>query len=373
MTKYWVMVCLYTFISLIACETNPEEVIPKDDGTQQQDDDPDNIPTQNQPDPNDLISSLICSQSSKISGDIPVSSNLADLKIESDSIFWVEGINKTIKIRFPDMFVEDNTSLLMQVVDSDAYIKIEEDEEASTDSIKVYSFCFNTDNWNPPLYFDTDIAVANESGLIIDSFLGRTMVIDEKGESDCSPIGHHWAWIYTNLNGVLNVREGISTNAPGTVSGCCDSGGNSFYGVCAEDYTRVIDYENKYTIEHESVNFIKDGTFTGLLVEKTHNIAPSQSDFCGGKAGYREGIMNNNIAGNFTYDQNTKTIKLSNIVGEIEQVEISPGSFFDVPKPVFISDKSTFEIISCHFMVERKPGNAERYFERRTQSFIWYD
>jgi hypothetical protein len=374
----WVLVIIFTILSLFACQDNPEdEVLPdkKDDDEKIIDDDP--PPSGNQLDPDKLTGSLKFENASVITGNFPAASGTADFKLDTDTIFWVEGIKKRIRVRIPDTFSGGVSALLVHVKEAQDYLSVQPDETESSDSIAVFYFDFDPVDWDLPQTDQPNKAVQDETGDVVDDFPDRPVGIELPGQFDCGPVGDRWDWTHTTVNGELNVAEGYPVITPGTVSGCCGPDGTSYYADCTGTTSEAtVNYEAFYMINHEIVKFFEEGDLAGELREQTRNVAPSESDFCAGTAGYREGIMHNTFTGNFTFNSSTGKIDLSNIEGEKEVVEIAPGVTYEVTKPLYFGNFNQVEMISCHFLVDRSSVegmNVERIFERRSEFLLWYD
>ncbi len=88
------------------------------------------------------------------------------------------------------------------------------------------------------------------------------------------------------------------------------------------------------------------------------------------------GKMHNIFIGKYSFNPSSGDIDLNNIEGQVEQVEIAPGVYVDVTKPLYFDDFSNLKMISCHFMIDRKGAEGstiERVFERRSGPFGWVE
>ncbi|HMG90674.1 MAG TPA: hypothetical protein VK589_11465, partial [Chryseolinea sp.] len=86
-------------------------------------------------DVNKIIKALRFRNSTVIPGTTPTLAKKADLKIDTDTIFWVEGIKNRIKILKPVGQQISSGSFYAQVTGADSYIKAEFEIEDETDTI----------------------------------------------------------------------------------------------------------------------------------------------------------------------------------------------------------------------------------------------
>jgi hypothetical protein len=372
---FWVVVLVCTLLTFVACENNPEEDINPGNNDDQEEPIDDDNPTGDVLDATKLTGSLVFPDGDLISGQIPSVTGSADFKIDADTIFWVQGIKKRVRIRYPEMFTGVIQSILVQVNNADNYYELEPDKTESTDTIAVFYLNFDPTDWEPPLSFNLDIAVKDETGVVVDWFPKRPVEIEKPGDFGCSPVGDRWDWLYTTMNGVLNRAEGYPQLTPGTVVGCCDEG-VSYYGVCIDTpLEKVLDYEAFYMQDFEYVKFFKEGDIAGELHEIIRNVNPVTSDFCNNQAGYNDRTIHNIFSGKFSFNAQTGKISLSNMDGQFETVTIG-SNVYEVPLPLYFGNFGDVEMISCHFLVDRSNVEGmgmERVFERRSQEFRWYN
>ncbi|MBS0000939.1 MAG: hypothetical protein KFF73_18290 [Cyclobacteriaceae bacterium] len=375
-TNSWVMVLICAMLAIIACEENIEDDVNPNPGNNDKDPSGNNPPPDgNLLDANEITGSIQFLNSNLISGNMPSSTGTADFKLDTDTIFWVEGIKKRIRVRYPEIFSGSLTSILVQVKNADSYFEIEPDEIESTDTVAVFYFDFDPGNFDVPISFDLEIALKDETGQVVDETEDRPVVIEEPGNFDCSPVGERWDWLYTTIDGVLNRAEGYPQITPGTVKGCCDSG-VPYYGNCiGTPLEGTVDYEAFHMQAFEYVKFFAEGNLGGELHENIRNVDPIVSDFCSNSAGYKDRIIHNIFSGQYSFDQASGKITLSDMVGQFEQVTIG-STVYEVPLPLYFGNFLNVEMISCHFMVDRSDVEGsfmERVFERRSEAFQWYD
>ena len=253
----WAVVLVCALLTFVACQNSVDDD-PNPGNNDPGNEDPiGNIPPgDNLPDPNKLTASISFLNGNLISGQIPSSTGSADFKIDTDTLFWVEGIKKRIRIRYPEVFSGAISSILIQVKNADKYFELPPDVTESTDTIAVFYFDFDPADWEPPLSFNLDIAVKDESGGVVDEFSELPVEIEKPGDFGCTPVGDRWDWLYTTMNGVLNRAEGYPQLTPGTVVGCCDEG-VSYYGVCiGTPLEGVVDYDAFFLEYFEYVKFL---------------------------------------------------------------------------------------------------------------------
>jgi hypothetical protein len=377
-TYSWAVVLVCAMLTFIACEENIEDdVNPGNNNNNTGNEDPtgDDPPDNTLLDANELTGSIKFQNGNLITGQIPSSTGSTDFKIDSDTVFWVEGIKKRIRIRYPDMFSGTIASILVQVKNADSYFELEPDETESSDTIAVFYFDFDPADWEIPLSFDLDIAVKDETGEVVDNFPDHPVEIEKPGDFRCSPVGDRWDWLYTTIDGVLNRAEGYPQITPGTVKGCCDSG-VSYYGNCiGTSLEGSVDYEAFRMQAFEYVKFLAEGNLAGELHENIRNVDPIVSDFCSNSAGYKDRIIHNAFSGQYSFDQASGKITLSDMAGQFEQVTIG-SAVYEVPLPLYFGNFLNVKMISCHFLVDRSDVEGsimERVFERRSEAFQWYD
>lgn len=383
MTKYWVMVCIYTFISLIACETSPEDVVPDDDDPILIDDTPDD--QLDDLDMNEVSKLLKLENATSISGSIPASSNLADLMIDKDTIFLVGGYKNRIQILSPKSFGA-GISTFIQVKGSDEYFDLVPPEEEIADTIFSFYLEIDPGDLELPLTFTLLIA-PHKNGIPIDGF-EKKVVVEEKSEPVCNPSmpAENWFWLWTTINGNIFSVPGVPIDQIGEVKGCCLDGKSiDCFGVPESDWIGMA-YENHILTNLEYLSFKADGSMIGQLVVQTKNIDPSESNFCSNSPAYIRNIKYNAFWGDYTYNSSSNKLSFTSIEAQTTEVYL-PEYDMTVTEydSYYISRFFEYEIISCHFMLERSNMEGtirERLFERQfgagvdsddEYKFIWYD
>ena len=101
-------------------------------------------------DVNKIVKALKFRNSTVIPGNIPTIVKMADLKIDTDTIFWVEGIKNRIKILKPTGQPISSGSFHAQVVGADSYIEAEFEIEDETDTIVFMNVDFDLTGLKPP-------------------------------------------------------------------------------------------------------------------------------------------------------------------------------------------------------------------------------
>jgi len=321
-------------------------------------------------DVNKIVKGLKFRNSTVIPGSIPTIVKKADLKIDTDTIFWVEGIKNRIKILKP--IGQHSGSFYAQVTDADSYIEAEFEIEDETDTIAFFNFDFDLTGLQPPFSFDIRIVPLDDNGLPIDEF-DLPVNVEALTDGDCNfRYEDIWEWIYTVGSGDFFTAPMYPALQPGTVIGCCSDTGNSYYEAsCANpnnNFRRVVNYENVFMVRREFLKFFKSGDVAGELDQFTQNIRPSSTDFCGGNPGYSGGDVHNAVWGTFTFDQGNCSLI-------IDQLEGLTDGVFPLPFYAGAGPSTEYKMISRHFLRETRngEGSLERTYERRTSFFTWYD
>lgn len=107
----------------------------------------------------------------------------------------------------------------------------------------------------------------------------------------------------------------------------------------------------------------------GELVVQTQNIDPSESNFCNLSPDYLRTIKFNKFWGDYTYNSNDSKLSFTSKEARTTEVYL-PDNDLTVTEydRYYISTFIEYEIISCHFMVERsnlKGSIGERTFKRK--------
>ncbi|MGI9545000.1 MAG: hypothetical protein ACR2MX_17190 [Cyclobacteriaceae bacterium] len=282
-------VLLLLGIFLLACE----EETPNDPG-------PGNNPgptPQTNIDANTLNQGLVFNDAQLISGTMPANSNLADLKINKDTINIWPGINARIEIQNHNTIAIG--SILVQIPGADGYYQAAVEEEESTDSISVFYVDIDPKGLDLPLNGDIIISPADLNGEVIDEFDHPLHVDtpfnenvgsgpDGTGQGTCKPaLRKDLFWIYTSL-------EGKFWSAPGfpfyqsdyEVEGCCFSGRSQVCGTAAPNSTVAVTEQYART-ESQYLYFFEDNLGYAYEMEKTFNdYDPDKTDFCSSTPGY---------------------------------------------------------------------------------------
>jgi hypothetical protein len=158
-------------------------------------------------DANKIVEGLKFRNSTVIPGTIPAIVKKADLKIDTDTIFWVEGIKNRIKILKP--IGQHIETFYAQITDADSYIEAEFEIEDETDTIAFFNFDFDITGLEPPFSFDIRIVPLDDNGLPIDEF-ELPVTVEAPTDGDCDfAYGDIWEWIYTD---VVAIRGIVITN-----------------------------------------------------------------------------------------------------------------------------------------------------------------
>jgi hypothetical protein len=384
-TEIYVFIILIAGLLLASCQ--------KDDNL-----DPDPQPNPNV-DANKITESLKFRNGTIISGDIPKSVNsknaatVADLKIDTDTIFWVEGVINRIKILKPESLTGLVGTFWAQVEGSDSYIDAEFEVEQENDTLVFLNFEFDPTGYDLPLSFDITIAPKDDAdGAPIDKF-ELPVVIEEPIESSSNGGEDYWQgtwhWMETTIDGMVHTKPYDNIKQDATTGLCC-SGSNSFYFPCTSNdpnYTEM-GFTIDYFVIREFLHFSEISDVRGELREMSNNLDWENSNICNNEPAYIGRTVHNSFTGTFTkIDSHTRT--LSNIKGQEEEIFIDNISLGFVPLPIYVGSGSfvEYKLLSKHYLkeVRNNPeggpgGGIERLYYKRFidpdlefVDTIWFD
>ena len=334
-------------------------------------DDPQPEPNPVSIDANEIVEALNFRNSTVIAGTLPATVKTADLKIDTDTIFWAEGITNRIRILKP--IGQHIGTFHAQVADADSYIEAEFEIEDETDTIVFMNVDLDLTGLEPPFFFNIRIVPLDDSGLPIDEF-DLPVNVEALTDGDCDfAYGDIWEWIYTVGSNNFFTAPMLPATQDGTLIGCCSDTGNSYYEPScanpANNFRKEVHYHNAFVVEREFLKFFESGLVAGELRQYTQNINPSKTDFCGGVAGYNQRNVYNAVGGTITVNQSNCTL----IINEYEG--LTEGGF---PLPFYAGagPDVEYKVLSRHFLREKRnggEGSLERMYERRTEFFEWFD
>ncbi|MDJ0645384.1 MAG: hypothetical protein QNJ57_05295 [Flavobacteriaceae bacterium] len=354
----------------------------------------DSFPPNDNSDANAITESLKFRNATIISGDIPKSASLknnviADLKIDTDTIFWVEGVINRLKILKPKDSPLFTGSFYAQVEGSDNHVEAEFDMERENDTIVFFDFDFNLTGWEPPLSFNIKLAPKDDaSATPVDEF-NLPVIIEElknnNGSCNFNDIDNtYWEWMSTWQNDSFHTGPLVWFFQDSTIGGCCDPKEGSYIAGCSPnnpDYTE-LSYINNYMVRYD---FFKIGASTnvttgentpqiyGRMQEGSNNADALTTDFCSTSASTQQSIKSNFFSSEF--NQSNCTFTLENMEGESEEVIIADGvPPVLVPLPIYMGsgDSVQYQILSDHFIKEVRQnleggpnGGLVRYYIKR--------
>lgn len=310
--------------------------------------------------PNDATASLIFDDMEVISGSPPaVGSITSDLKIDTDTIFWTEGIIKRVMIQKP---VDVSLSgFWVWVEGADSYIEAAFEKDEETEEITVIYVDFDPSGWDLPATFPVTIVPFDEDGNALDEI--ETEVKIEKPYDASGPCNFDygisdsdgsvwWEWI-ASYDPSIDFFAAPMFPFPvfGTTMGCCVNGVSSQNPNCPDGSWVELNYMNFYTIAREA--FFLDGSnasFNGISIEFTQNFDPGESDFCTKRPGYNDDFKYGLFEGNWEIDANCHL------------------NFEYTQRDNFVYVGSTFKPLSDHFIEEIRPGGLRRFYERQTMA-----
>ena len=345
---------------------------------------PNNNPPPPPPGPitaNEITEDFLFDNIKILQGAIPTPSGGVDLKIDTDTIFWVEGIVKPIKILKPLNLGSGVISFYAQVEGSDNYIEADLEQDQETDTVAFLNFEFDPSSWGLPLVFDLKIVPKDESGTPLDEF--DLPVVIEEARSGCGNLDNTlWEWIYTTMDGDYSTGPMDIVQVAGTTGGCCDGNGNEYLPCTGSDpnFTEM-DYEITNTVGLDYFKLFSGGDLGGQLQQVSVNLDRANSDVCANQASYTSDEILNTFTG--TYNMiNSCSFTINDLVGQSEPVYSNGVYLGDIQLPIYVGSGQfvEYEILSAHFIKEIRNvegGQVERMYERRDfLSFLsdkWFD
>lgn len=316
----------------------------------------------------------------------------SDFKMDTDTIFWVEGVVNRIKILKPTDYPSLVGTFWAQVEGSDNYIEAEFDKEMENDTIVFLDFDFELpDGWDPPLSFNIEIVPVGDDGSPGDGIEKPVEIEEAKyNNGNCSFVDIDegiFEWMSTWLNDSFHTGPMVWSFQEGTVGGCCDPQEGSYTMGCSPnnpDYTE-LPHINNYLVAFDFFKVSEPSKVStgeripnilGSMKEGSNNPDALNTDFCGNKAATQQSIKSNIF--NAILKQNNCTFTLEQMNGQSEEVFVADGvpPIF-VPLPIYMGSGPTAEyrIMSDHFIKEVRQsadsgpdGGLVRYYIRRDYS-----
>lgn len=343
---------------------------------------------------NKITQSLKFRNGQVIKGSLPTTkggkSTMVDFKIDTDTIFWVEGITNRIKIRKPDAPIILVGTFWAQVEGSDSYVKAEFEKEQENDTILILNFDFDITEWEPPFSFNMKFVLADDTGTKPITTVGIPVEIEKPFDGgQCIIVDQsHWDWIYTTLNGEYLTGPMHYATIDGTIEGCCTNGVSYSGGACfsSNPDRKILDYKTAYVVSRDFFKFQAYGPFiSGSMQELANNFDPVNTDFCGESVSYTDSNKGNIYAAEV--DQSNCSFTLENMSGREEEIiePITGASLGFLPLPIYMGSGPSVEykFISPHFIKEVRnnleggpEGAVERVYERRNADLFngawWY-
>ena len=323
------------------------------------------------------LSSLIFETATLNTGSIPSPTGTADIKIDRDTLFFVKGLKKRIKFLYPKG-LNGIPLFYVTVKGVDGYYEAEAAKEEENDTIAVLYMEFDTDEWDLPVTFDIEIVPAGDAKKKITK---PVVVEDDKAPCNFKPGEYFWEWISTTNNGEFVLAPMYPQVTRGTVSGCCDTDGNSYYSDCIGTAShREVDYETVFMVTLEYLSFDIDDKVFGEMYQYTQNLDAGTTDFCGGNPGYNISNVYNTYSGVYSYNPGSCSLTIQTLEGLTEPIYDSAGNYYgEAPLPVYAGTgpAATYQFVSNHFLKEIRSvegAGVERMYEARSVSGLeWYD
>lgn len=402
--KKWIrlFLALVLMTGLSLCSETPDDMeAPIEEQTDEQEDVLDSVPDSSDEEGDDskatntvldaetankITENLVIDDKVVIPGDLPNNiknggSIIEDLKFDTDTLFYIEGITKPVRVR-----KSPNRSLptfLARVVGSDFHIQGSfqeagrQQKEEEEDTVAIFFFGLDPTGLELPLNFALEILPQDSDGTVVDTTIVDVGIENTNGNCNFKPDDSVlWEWIATIQDKTFYLAPMYPQITSGSVLGCCDFE-RSVYTPNCQSSQRSVDYETIFTVELEYLKFYPDGHFAGELFQYTQNLDIGNTDFCGGNAGYFRRNTHNIYNGTYTFNPDC-SLTLDSIEGLTDAVYDPNGDFIaDVPLPVYVgtSPASQYEFLSPHFLKETRSVDAtlERIYERRTNTLKWYD
>jgi len=322
--------------------------------------------------PDKATKSLKFDNATEVNGPLESVTSSAILEIDKDSIFWVKGIVKRIIIKKPPSISIGSVSIYVKGSKSHFNVPMAKEEE--TDSISVFYFDFNPDGWELPTTFDIKIIPRKDDGSPLTDWDLPVLIEDENSSSCDFKNGRIWEWILTYRDNTIDRMAMQEDMVEGTISGCCDGDGNSFYDNCfGTSSHRTVKYNTSIMVRWDFLKFFEDGAVAGQLSEVTQNVSPQLTDFCGGTAGYKRTTVNNGYTGTYSINTSNCTLTIESLDGITEPVYASDGTKIgDFILPIYagFGSNAVYKIVGGHFLKETRNIEGQsfsRYYEILTK------
>lgn len=312
-------------------------------------------------DPDKITQDLTFVNASMKTGTMPTpNGTVADLKIDRDTLFWVEGIKGIVSLLKPEGFIIQTFSA--QVEGSDSYIEASFDTENESDSIVVLSFEFDPSDWDLPLTFDLKIVPTDGSGTPLDEIDVPVVIEDPYNGNPCrnnffitNPA--NFIWLYTTRNGELYEQLHVPNHIQSTANGCClGSSGDSEFGDCIGLPTHgIVDTETGSTRILQMLEFFDDGQVRGLLQLRTQGHDQLNSNYCSNTAAYLINDVINNYSGEYDYNSATCKLTIDNLDGLTEPFYAVDGTYigeWPLPVPAGHGSNAEYELLSNSILKE---------------------
>ncbi|GEM_PF-2518448 len=379
--KHWMLILFSLATIWVACtesaeedpeptEQNNNDTTQVDNDTTQVDDDPTDPNTL---DFNALTNDLVLENASTMTGNFPIPDLLAGLAVGKDTLAFTRGVRSRLRMKFPGEF-HYGQAFFMRIKGADNYLQGMFVEEESSDSIAVAYMEFDDEDWNLPLQFEVEIVATDDTGAPVGP-IDLPVEVEGPLSGSCGflPGDQIWEWIYTTQNGEFVSAPMTPHPLSGTVAGCCDDTGTSWYGNCIGGPSEAhVDYTSYQMVPFEYIKFVDGENLIGETLQITQNVRPSESDFCSGTPGYSVSEPHNHFYGTYTYNAGGCTIRINELNGETSPLYTSSGNYLgEFPKPLYVGagDYAEYHILSRHFIKEVRNvegSNLERIYESRT-------
>lgn len=325
-------------------------------------------------DPDELLERFIILDATENTGTLQIPGNLTDRISYNhwmDSLWLIKDIEVRVGIKFLKEAFSGSSHFYFQVDGGEKYLDILADERESNDSTGVFYMGFDPENLELPISFKVKIALHDDSGNQIEMIESVVTVLDpENKDCDLEHPHNYWRWVYTVMDGMVEMAPGFGRGVATHVTGCCNDTGESVDCIESfieeDDWIRLEGY-SAYIINHEILEFTSSSV-SGELEEYVQNLNPSpeETNFCTGNLLYNIDVRENLFWGDYTFDASSGLLEFQNLESRVTLVDFF-GQEYPWYDQMFISESAKYEVIGCHYLMEtssREGASVIRLFER---------
>lgn len=376
------LVFLLTFALLVlACEEdNPNDPGP---GTNPN-------PPQSNNNPSAISQGLLFNNAQLQTGSPPDNANLADLKINKDTINLWPGLKSRISVLNQSNIVIGG--VLVLIPEAEEYYEVDIDLDESSDSVSVFYIDLDPKDLDLPYEGGIVILPIDPNGNVIDEFDHPIHIdppFDEdrgagpvgNGQGTCEPkLAVPYFWIYTTVDGVFDDAPGYPHTGVYETMGCCTVDDNPKSVPClGKTPNASVVVDNQYNLVNlEFIKLFGGGDFINVLERSFNDYDPDGSDFCNSMAGYsfRSGRLN--TIGKYSFSPANSYETFYNFIVHSLDISLDDIGEAGFRPRIGINGNSPDgqAFINCRFMVESwivEGQTITRVFERQPEGENWFD